>query len=49
MMSDALAVAMTHGVELINGLNYKKPKSTNIFSRKSSSIAASINPDKIKL
>ena len=47
--SDALAIAITHGIEAFGRNSSKSSASNNIFSRKSSSIAASINPSKIKI
>ena len=44
--SDALAIAITHGINSF-GRGTKK-NSTQLFSRKRSSLAASINPDKIR-
>lgn len=46
--SDALAIALTHGIEVCNGPFAKKSSRAGIFSRKSSSLAASINPNKLK-
>lgn len=46
--SDALAVAITHGITLIHGGQRLNSSNKSIFSRKSSSLAASINPDKIR-
>ena len=46
--SDALAIAITHGIELIHGSPLKKHFGNSLFSRKSGSLAASINPNKLK-
>lgn len=46
--SDALAIAITHGIEWMGRIPGKNSKTQRIFSRKSGSLAASINPDRIK-
>lgn len=46
--SDALAVAIAHGIEVSNGGTFKKLGKSGLFSRKSGSLAASINPEKLK-
>ena len=46
--SDALAVAITHGIESLGGSSINKTSARGIFSRKSNSLGASINPSKIK-
>ena len=46
--SDALAIAITHGIETFGRNVLKNSSMKSIFTRKSGSIAASINPSKIK-
>jgi len=46
--SDALAVAITHGIETMGSAKIKSSVPKGVFTRKSSSLAASINPDKLK-
>ena len=46
--SDALAIAIAHGIEVSNGGTLKKLSKSGLFSRKSGSLAASINPDKLR-
>lgn len=47
--SDALAVALTHCISITSGGIISRPNKLDIFSRKNGSIAASINPSKLKL
>ena len=44
--SDAMAIALTHGLTAMGKAH--KSSSSQLFSRKRTSIAASINPDKLK-
>lgn len=46
--SDALAIAIAHGIETMGCSNVKSSRSNGLFTRKSSSLAASINPEKLK-
>jgi crossover junction endodeoxyribonuclease RuvC len=46
--SDALAIAITHGIETMGRGVIKSSRTHGLFTRKSSSLAASINPDKLK-